>query len=114
MPTKFETMQDYVAAQPPDVQQLLHRVRELALAAVPEGVEAISYQIPTIKRAGVNVIHFAAWKRHLAVYPIPDGDDAFCAAVAPYVAHKGTLQFKYVDPIPYELIAEVFGRLADA
>lgn len=109
----FATMDEYVAAQPAVVQEVLGEVRALALAAVPGGEEAISYQMPTIKRDGNNVIHFAAWKKHLAIYPIPEGDAAFLATVAPYSAHKGTLQFTYADGLPYDLIADVFRRLAE-
>lgn len=109
----FATMDDYVAAQPDDVQDVLNRVRALALAAVPDGEEAITYQMPTIKRDGRNVIHFAAWKKHLAIYPIPEGDEAFFATIAPYATYKGTLHFTYSQGVPYDVVADVFGRLAE-
>ncbi len=69
----FETVDEYVAAQPSTVQELLNRLRQIGLEVVPGGVEAISYQIPTIKRDGINIVHFAAWKKHLAIYPTPEG-----------------------------------------
>ena len=62
----FETVDEYVAAQAAPVQDLLNRhSSRSALESVPDGVEAISYQIPTIKRDGINIVHFAAWKKHL-------------------------------------------------
>lgn len=108
----FETVDEYVAAQPPTVQELLNRLRRIGLESVPGGVEAISYQIPTIKRDGINIVHFAAWKKHLAIYPMPEGDESFDQQMTPYLAGKGTLQFKYADPMPYDLITEVITRLA--
>jgi uncharacterized protein YdhG (YjbR/CyaY superfamily) len=118
MGAQFDTLEEYVAEQAPEIRDLLDRLRILARDAIPGGVEAISYQIPTIKRDGVNVVHFAAWKRHLSIYPIPevdpDRDRVLVAAMAPYVAHKGTLRFKYDEALPEELIRQVMSRLAAA
>jgi len=108
----FETVDEYVAAQSPDAQALLNRLRTIGLESVPGAVEAISYQIPTIKRDGINIVHFAAWKKHLSIYPMPEGDDDFARLLAPHSTGKGTLQFMYSDPVPYDLITEVITRLA--
>jgi uncharacterized protein YdhG (YjbR/CyaY superfamily) len=54
MPAKFESMDDYVVAQTPEFQEVLNRVRPLALAAAPPGVEAIRYEIPTIKQESLT------------------------------------------------------------
>ena len=77
-----------------------------------DGVEAISYEIPTIKRHGHNVVHFAAWAKHFSIYPIPEADPDFTAAITPYVAGKGTLRFNYADPLPVELITDLMTRLS--
>ena len=97
----FETVDEYVATQPPPVQDLLNRLREIGRESVPGGVEAISYQIPTIKRDGINIVHFAAWKKHLAIYPMPEGDRRRSNADWRRTSTgKGTLQFMYADPCP--------------
>jgi len=101
---KFASVDDYVAAQPPDVKQILDEVRRRVAAAVPESVEAISYQIPAFKLNGKDLLYVAAWKRHISIYPIPDGDEALASDIERYRAGKGTLQFPLGEPFPYELV----------
>jgi uncharacterized protein YdhG (YjbR/CyaY superfamily) len=108
----FETVDEYVATLPAPARESMMRLRELAHQVMPDGVEAISYQIPTIRRHGHNVVHFAAWARHFSVYPIPEGDPVFAAAIAPYMAGKGTLRFTYTEPLPVALITELMTRLS--
>lgn len=108
----FETVDEYVATLPETARLAMARLRELAREVMPDSVEAISYQIPTIKRHGHNVVHFAAWAQHFSVYPIPEADPEFTAAIAPYVAGRGTLRFSYADPLPVDLISELMTRLS--
>jgi uncharacterized protein YdhG (YjbR/CyaY superfamily) len=106
----FSTVDEYIATFPADVQAILQQVRQTIRAAVPEPGEKISYQIPTITMDGQALLYFSGWKQHISVYPIPDGDEALAAEIAPYRSGKGTLKFPLNKPIPYDLIA----RLAQA
>lgn len=108
----FETVDEYVATLAEPARASVARVREIAREVMPDGVEAISYQIPTIKRHGHNVVHFAAWAQHFSVYPIPEAEPDFIAALAPYAAGKGTLRFNYTDPLPVDLITDLMTRLS--
>ena len=103
----FETVDDYIASCPEDVRTILQEVRRTIRGVVPDGEETMSYQIPTVKVGGRSVIHFAAWKHHLSVYPVPAGDEALDHELVPYLAAKGTLRFPYDKPIPYPLIERV-------
>jgi uncharacterized protein YdhG (YjbR/CyaY superfamily) len=67
---KFETVDQYVAAQPETVQGILKTLRERMKEWVPGGEEVISYQIPTIKVDGKAVVYFAAWKSYISIYPV--------------------------------------------
>ena len=110
MATKFASVDDYVAAQPPDVQRILGEIRNRVQTAAP-GVDAtISYDIPTFKLDGKALIYVAAWKKHIAVYPVPIGDEALHRDVERYRSGKGTLKFQLSEPFPYEL----FDRLVKA
>ena len=104
MAEKFTSVDDYVAAQPPDVQPILDEVRRRVTATVPGSVEAISYQIPAFKLNGKDLLYVAAWKHHISIYPVPGGDEALERDVEPYRAGKGTLQFPLAKPFPYELV----------
>lgn len=111
MAETYASVEEYVASFPDSVQEVLEQVRQRVLAVVPDAEEKISYQIPTITSQGKPVVHFAGWKSHLSLYPGPEGDDELAAAIAPYVAGKGTLKFPLDKPIPYDLIERVVQRL---
>lgn len=108
-PTPPATIDEYIAQFPEEIQQILRQVRTVIHAAVPEATEKISYQMPTFFLGG-NLIHFAAFKQHIGVYPSGSELGALKDEVARYRTSKGTLQFPLGEPIPYELI----GRVAQA
>jgi uncharacterized protein YdhG (YjbR/CyaY superfamily) len=103
----FETVDEYIASFPPEVQAILQQVRRTLHAAVPDADEKISYQIPTITLDGASLVHFSAWKAHIALYPIPPADEQLTQALAPYRSGKGTLKFLLDRPIPYPLITQL-------
>jgi uncharacterized protein YdhG (YjbR/CyaY superfamily) len=111
--TKYDTIDDYIASKPIEVQPILEHVRQTLRKAVPKADEAISYGIPTLKLDGKYVVYFAAWKSHLSIYPIPDADEEFERELSPYRAAKGTLKFPFRQPIPYDLIERVALHLLD-
>jgi uncharacterized protein YdhG (YjbR/CyaY superfamily) len=96
----------YISGFPPDVQTILQKIRALIREAAPDAQEAISYQMPTFKLEG-NLVHFAAFKNHIGLYPTPSGTEAFKKELSPYKAGKGSIQFPLDKPIPYDLIKEI-------
>ncbi len=112
MAAKIETVDAYIASFPDDVRAILVAVRSALLRAVPGGEERVRYGMPAVMLDGRYAIHFAAWKKHLGVYPVARLDDALEAEIAPYRAAKDSLNFLYAKPIPYELIERVAAALA--
>ena len=108
----FESIDEYISSFPAPVQEILTQMRSTIVTELPDATEAISYQIPTFRINGKNVIHFAGWKHHVSTYPIPVGDDAFQTEVAKYQSGRGTLKFPIAQPIPYEFVAKVAQLLA--
>ncbi len=102
----YRDIDEYIAAYPANVQAILQKIRELMQEAVPEAKEKISYGIPTFTLNG-NLIHFAAFKQHIGVYPPVAGDDKLDAALERYRGEKGNLRFPLDEPIPYDLIRRV-------
>ena len=101
-----ETFDEYIASFPPDVQTILEKIRRVVRGAAPGAQEVISYRMPTFK--GNNVLlHFAAFKNHIGLYPPVRGDAALEAAIAPYAGEKGNLRFPFDQPIPYDLIERI-------
>lgn len=103
---------DYIKAFPADVQKILQKVRKTIRKAAPHATEAISYQIPTFKLNGKNIIHFAAFKTHIGVYPAPRGVDGFREELAAYKGGKGTVQFPLDKAIPFDLISRIAKYMA--
>jgi uncharacterized protein YdhG (YjbR/CyaY superfamily) len=108
--TKHETapkdIDDYIAGFPPDVRQILEQVRATIRGAAPGAEETISYQIPTFRLEG-NLVHFAAFKKHIGFYPAPAGIDEFKDELSRYKGGKGSVQFPLDKPMPFDLIRRV-------
>lgn len=104
---KFTDMDAYIASVPRDVQNILEKIRQVIRKTAPEAVEAISYQIPTFKLNGENLVHFAAWKDHIGFYATPSGNAAFKKELAQYKVAKGSIQFPLDEPIPYDLVRKM-------
>jgi uncharacterized protein YdhG (YjbR/CyaY superfamily) len=107
MAGRFATIGEYIASYPPDVRVILEKLRRTILSAAAGTEETISYGIPTVTLDGRHLIYFAAWKRHISIYPIPDGDAALQQDLGPYKHARGTLRFPLNKPIPYALIERV-------
>ncbi|WP_165251475.1 iron chaperone [Paludisphaera soli] len=95
-----------IAGAAPEVRPILERIRRTIRDAAPEATETISYRMPTFIQGGV-LIHFAAFKNHIGVYPPVSGDAELQAALAPFANEKGNLRFPLDRPIPYDLIARI-------
>jgi uncharacterized protein YdhG (YjbR/CyaY superfamily) len=104
---KFTTMDAYIASVPKEIQDILEKIRQTIRKAAPGAVEAISYQIPTFKLNGKNLVHFAAWKDHIGFYATPSGNAAFKKELAQYKVAKGSIQFPLEAPIPYDLVTKM-------
>jgi uncharacterized protein YdhG (YjbR/CyaY superfamily) len=107
----YATVEEYIASRPDDVQGVLREIRSTILRLVPAASEKISYQIPTMMLNGRNLVHFGAWKHHIAVYPVP-AEDALRAELAPYLTGKSTARFPLSEPVPYDLIGRLAAQLA--
>lgn len=105
--TGAKTIDEYIAAFPPEVQVLLEQIRMTIREAAPEAQETISYQIPTFTLNGRYLVYFAAYKKHISLYPAPLGAAEFHEAVSRYGSGKGTLKFPLDLPMPLDLIRQV-------
>lgn len=101
-----ETIDAYIAEQDEAVIPYLTQVRDTLRAVLPDAQERISWRMPTYWN-GHNLIHFAAGKKHVGLYPGPAAVAAFADALAPYKTTKGAIQFPYKDPLPLTLIADI-------
>lgn len=100
------TIDEYISAFSPDVQAILQKIRQVVRNAAPGSQEIISYQMPAFKLNGV-LLYFAAFKKHIGLYPPIRGDAQLEKDVSPYAGEKGNLRFPLDQPIPFHLIERI-------
>src|SRR5689334_3334767 len=103
---RYASIDAYIAAAPAEVQPVLQKVRETIQKAAPKAEETISYGMPTFTLKGDYLVYFAAFKKHIGLYPSPVGVAEFKDAQARYGAGQGSLRFPLDEPIPYALIRQ--------
>ncbi len=102
-----KSVDDYIEMYPKDIQDLLQKLRRVIRESAPQAEETISYQIPTFKLNGRNLVHFSAFKDHIAFFPTSSGREAFKKELAHYKGGRGTIQFPLGEPIPYDLVRKI-------
>ena len=103
MPNDVDT---YISSFPGEVKMLLEQIRTTIQQAAPEAKETINYAIPSYILNG-NLVHFAAFKKHIGFYPGPSGVDTFKAELSQYKGAKGSVQFPLDKPMPLDLITRI-------
>ena len=103
-----ETVEDYILAQDEGIRGQLRQVRTVLVSRLPDAKEKISWSMPTYWKDH-NIIHFAAQKKHIGLYPGPEAVEFFSDKLdqAGLKYSKGSIQIPYSDQLPLELIAEI-------
>lgn len=102
----YKSIDEYISTFPKETQIVLEEIRKTIKEEAPNAIEKISYGMPTFYLNG-NLVHFAAFKNHIGIFPAPSGINAFEKELSKYKTGKGTLRFKYDEEIPYDLIRKV-------
>lgn len=102
----FKNIDEYIESFPPEIQEILEKIRLTIRNAAPDAQEAISYMMPTFRLNGV-LVHFAAFKKHIGFFPPVRGDRGLEKAISIYAGEKGNLRFPLDQPIPYGLIERI-------
>ncbi|HEX3140242.1 MAG TPA: DUF1801 domain-containing protein [Rhizobacter sp.] len=100
-----ESIDDYIAGFPPEIQAILQKIRATIRQAAPDAEETISYRMPAFRQQGM-LVYFAAFKQHIGLYP-PVRDEQLQREAAPYAGEKGNLRFPLDQRIPYGLIGRI-------
>ena len=99
-----QTIDNYIKPFPKNIRSILNTLRKTIRSVVPKAEETISYQVPAFKLYGKVLLWFAAWKHHVAMYPVPSGDGQFKKELSLYRTGKGTVQFALEKPLPLKFI----------
>ena len=103
---KPQTIDEYIKAQDEAVQPRLREIREVIRSAIPEAQERLSWSMPTFWR-GRNILHFAASKKHLGLYPGGEATTVFADALKDYDVSKGTVRIPWDRALPVELVQRI-------
>lgn len=104
--TGFNSIDEYIATFPKETQKILMEIRDTIKVAASNAEEKISYQMPTFFLNG-NLIHFAAFKNHIGIYPTPSSTEAFEKEISRYHSAKGSIRLPLDDPMPLKLISRI-------
>ena len=103
-----KTVEEYILAQDEEIRDQLQKVRKVLLGRLPDATEKISWSMPTYWKEH-NIIHFAAQKKHIGLYPGPEAVEFFSEKLdqAGLKYSKGSIQIPYSNDLPLNLIAEI-------
>ena len=103
---KPQTVDEYIESQDENARPKLNEIRAVIRAAIPDAEECISWSMPTYRK-GNNLIHFAASKKHLGLYPGGEATTVFAQELAGFDVSKGTIRLPYNRALPVELISMI-------
>lgn len=103
----YQNIDEYIHQFPQNIQNQLTNLRNIIQSFVPkETTEIISWGMPTFYFHG-NVIHFAANKNHIGLYPGADCIELFSSDLGDLLYSKGAIQFPYGIDFPVNLIKKI-------
>lgn len=102
----IKNIDQYISQFSLDTQAILNNLRLTIKNAAPLAKEIISYQMPTFYQ-NKNLVHFAAFKNHIGLYPGTAAIIAFKEELYQYKTSKGAIRFPIDQPIPYGLIEQI-------
>jgi uncharacterized protein YdhG (YjbR/CyaY superfamily) len=101
------TVDSYIKSFPESVQVLLEQVRDTIKENAPDAAESFAYQMPAYKTNGKPLVYFAAFQNHIGFYATPAGHSEFAKELSKYKQGKGSVQFPFDKPIPFDLIGRI-------
>jgi uncharacterized protein YdhG (YjbR/CyaY superfamily) len=108
-------VESYLSALPPDQRDALTTLRARLKALLPDHVETMSYAMPGLRQPGPKgkmVIGYAAFARHLGIYP-HSGTVIPLIDCAPFKTSKSGVLFTPAQPLPDALLIQII-RLRQA
>lgn len=105
---EFKSIDEYINSFPKDVKTKLTTLRQTIKEVAPQAQERVSYKMPALTLNGRIFIYFAAWKKHISLYPFTSEMEASFKESAAYKqSGKGTIQFQIDQPLPLPLIRKI-------
>ena len=107
----YETIDDYIADQAIEAQNLLNQMRKIILEAAPDAIEVLNYKVPsfTLVPGGKRdqQIMMAAYSKFIGFYPFPTTMEKFSEELKEFKQGKGSVQFPLNKALPKDLIIKM-------
>ena len=104
--TNMNPIKKYIAEQDETIRPRLEDVYKVISDAMPNAEERISWGMPTFWERR-NIIHFAAAKKHIGLYPGPEAIEFFADRLQDYKTSKGAIQLPNNKELPLDLIKDL-------
>jgi uncharacterized protein YdhG (YjbR/CyaY superfamily) len=109
--TSLNAHEEYLSTVDATARARLERVQHEVERRIPDAVRCISYKMPAFRQKRV-FFYFAAFKKHIGIYPPITQDEALILETARHRGPKGNLSFAHDEPLPLDLIGRVAVALA--
>lgn len=103
--TDFKTVDEFLSTFSGDVRLWLEEIRQTIRNPTPGAEEEISYRAPTFRLHGI-LVHFAAFRNHISLFPTPSAVAAFREQLSAYETSKGKIKFPGDRPLPHKRITQ--------
>ncbi|MDR2037786.1 MAG: DUF1801 domain-containing protein [Bacteroidales bacterium] len=100
----YRNVDEYIAGERLEVQEILRQIRAVIKEIVPEAEESITYGMPAYKLNKKPLVYFASFRNHIGFYATPSGHSEFSRELSRYKQGKGSVQFPLNEPVPLDLI----------
>lgn len=105
---KYTTVDEYMAALPPERREVMETLRRAVNEAAPQAAETVAYNMPALRVGGRFLLSYEAYTNHYSVFPRTDRmADQLGSELLPYQHGKGTLRFPAGQPLPLDLIRRI-------
>lgn len=104
--TEQSPIVDYIESQPESTKEKLYELYRAIKEVIPDATEKISWNMPTFT-GKKDIVHFAAHKHHIGLYPAPEAVTVFADKLSDYAHSKGAFQFPYGKPLPIAVVKEI-------
>jgi len=103
----MKNFEDYFSQFDSEIKKKLETIRTEIKNEIPQAEECIKYLMPTFVFQGKNMIHFAAFTKHIGLYPGPEAISFYEKELSNYKTSKGAIQIPLEQDIPLELIKKI-------
>ena len=101
-----KSVDEYINQFPQDVKERLLSIRRLIRQLAPEAKEKMGYGVPAFYLSE-PLVYYAAFQKHIGLYPTSNGIEAFKDRLSRYKTSKGTIQFPHDQPLPLDLVSDI-------